>query len=85
MKVVNSKIQACGTCLQFIANGEATCLPEAEAQAHAERMSDYYGPGVLRLVCEGSGEESELGIRWASCEVCGDPLAGDRYAVAELG
>lgn len=78
--VINSEIQACGTCVQLIANGEATYLDDA-GDAHAKRMREHYGPGVMGLV---NGNE-ELGFCSTPCEVCGDPDAGDRETVTELG
>lgn len=77
--IVNRGIQACNDCVQIIANGEITAYPD-DGVEHAEKMLAHYGPQTPQLV---NGNE-EYGFCSTPCEVCGDPLAGDREEVTEL-
>lgn len=76
---INAGIMACGTCLLIIANGEDTSQDD-RGDAHAQRMADCYGQGVLGLVCG----NVEFGFCTTPCEVCGESDAGDRHEVTEL-
>lgn len=77
--IVNRGIHACDDCVQIIANGEITAYDD-NGEAHAARMLMHYGEHVNKLV---NGNET-YGFCGTPCEVCGDPLAGDREEVAEI-
>lgn len=77
--VVAGKLSVCGTCLQIIANGEATYLDDG-GEAHAQKMSEHCGPFLPHVVLGGD----DLGFCKTPCHTCGDPLAGDRYEAVQL-
>lgn len=83
--VVIAETYACQSCTLIIANGEDTSQ-EDSGEAHGMRMTTHYGAGVMALVVTCHGENltcEDFSTR--PCGVCGDDLAGERHAVAELG
>lgn len=83
--VVLAELKACVTCTLIIANGEDTSQADS-GEAHGRKMMEHYGAGCLALVVTCHGEQELCdSFSTVSCDVCGDPLAGERHAVVELG
>ena len=85
VKVIN-ELSVCQDCLQAIANDDYSGLDYAYGTIEAEEVKDRIVSGIEawskhgHLVAAGD----DYGFCRTPCDVCGDPLDGDRYAVAVL-
>lgn len=90
-RVPTAELSICQCCMLLHANGEC-CAEECHAQKHSKVPDGQHVTlGALTGECGHSWPEDaeahtegceDLGFRTSACDLCGDPLHGDRYAAA---
>lgn len=96
---IGSVLWACTDCLMVSANGEAEGAPADHGERYAvgvEREVNGYGhlvPGLPGGCAHPDQEDPETGSECdcdydafsrAACQVCGEPLAGERHALTVI-
>lgn len=74
-----TELEVCTVCIHILANGEFNDGTDADDKAR-QGMAKLWGDDAMHLVA-GDGE---IAFSAASCDGCGDPLAGERHEAAAL-